>query len=189
MKIIHKLAFVLLSMFALGTTCAAPIPIDMTATQTENPKKGIGGDEPVSYTFRHSFLGGTAPFVIDFDNITAATLIIALDDTGNDRDGLDAFDFNFGGESFSGGPQSNSQTSYQFNLSTAIAGIRANGYLDVSIFADTGSFRFVSSTLNIVGTRGEVVVEEPPVGAVPEPLSIALMGLGLAGISVVRRRK
>ncbi|MCC6071108.1 PEP-CTERM sorting domain-containing protein [Massilia sp. GCM10020059] len=183
MKLVHKLTFALLSLFALGTACAENI--NMTDIWAVSPDQRIGGEFPASYSFTHSFLDEATPYVADVDSLTAATLTIRLQDNGNSQGGDETFRFVFGGQTFSGSNQTNAPFDYVINVGSALAGLSADGILDVTIFADSGSFRFVSSTLNIIGARGEV----PPTEDIPEPLSIALMGLGLAGLTAARRRK
>jgi len=43
--------------------------------------------------------------------------------------------------------------------------------------------------VNIVGSGADILSEPPPPGNVPEPSTIGLLGLGLAGLAATRRRK
>jgi hypothetical protein len=189
MKLVQKLTFALLSMLALGTACAAP----MTDTIVRDPDIRIGGSgNPVSYSFTHSFLDELVnPYVAGFDTIDSAILTIRLQDNGNNQGGEETFRFVVGPtgftQVFSGSNQPNAPLDYINGLTTTLAKLSETGLLDVTIFADTGSFRFMSSILDVEVTRG--VDDGGGQTDVPEPFSLALMGLGLAGISVARRRK
>ena len=150
MKLVHKLTFALLSLFALGTACAEPI--DMTSSFTYSPDIRIGGaGNPSSYELTHSFLLGATPFVLG-DTITSATLTIRLQDNGNNQGGDETFHFDFGQgtavQTFSGANQANAPFDYVITLNTALASLNTDGFLNLELFADTGGFRLVSSTLN-----------------------------------------
>ena len=188
MKLVQKLTFVLLSMLAVGGACAAP----MTDTIVRDPDIRIGGaGNPSFYAFTHSYLDAVVnPYVAGFDTITAAILTIRLQDNGNNQGGAETFRFVVGPTGFTqvfgGSNQPNAPLDYVNGLTTTLAKLSETGLLDVTIFADTGSFRFVSSILEAEVTRG--VDDGGGQTEVPEPLSLALMGLGLAGLSVARRR-
>ena len=180
MKLVHKLAFVLVSLFAAGTACAETIESSFNNNTSVN---STGAPLPLV----HNLLLGSEPFRIGIDEITSAFLTIRLtDDAGRDGGGDETFIFNLGnGESYGGANQGNPPTNYGYTL-LDLDSLNATGMLNFTVQATTGAFIFLSSTLEVEVTRGEIDV--PPTG-VPEPLSIALMALGLAGMAGARRRK
>jgi len=64
----------------------------------------------------------------------------------------------------------------------------SDGHVDVSVFAGEGSLRLDNSLL-LMDYSPTATTNSDIYSSVPEPASIALLGLGLLGLGIVRRKK
>ncbi len=176
----HNIIKSILGFGALAAVHATPI----TFTDIVNPSNDVkitDGGQVETYTYIHNIIDNG--FNSATDLISSADIDISLGDDESDswffgatetvRIRLDnvtqgsAFEVNTG--------------IYTFNVMTQF--LQTDGTLTVSLEAVSGDFNFRESRLDVYANR------TAPVAAVPEPGSMALMGLGMLGLGFAARRK
>ncbi len=152
-----------------------------------------------SYSYSHSVVSsldalhsGTYGFNSSTDAITSATLALNLYDDGGSGDGSEKTDVWVG-------LTLGSLTQIEFNQNimsipasyNVLLYVTSAGTLEVKIDPTSGDFYFGSSTLTVMANRTEPDPNEPSDGdgVIPEPATVALFGLGLAGAVIRRRRR
>lgn len=147
-----------------------------------------GASDVIDTTTPYSFLFDLTPlgYRAGLDTIGSASLMFSLKDTGPASN--ETFTFSVGLNNLvigTGSGVPNSGADYgAFSITNApLFSLSDTGQIGVKITANSGSFRFVSSTLTADVTLGQ----ETP-SPIPEPLTLALMGIGLAGIATARRK-
>lgn len=173
--------------FAKFVAAAAVLAISATAgatpiinTYTPSNNILINRNQPLSWTFDFVPAFG---FVVGKDSFDWANLLITLKDNNN----LESFSFNLDEILIGGGtdvPDSQQNTNYgPFAITgSSLQNLNDTGKLSVQISTASGNFMFVSSSLTANMIEGE---DNSPI---PEPVTMALMGLGLFGIAAVRRK-
>ena len=173
---------------AIASSASAAAIVDVI-TETTSIKVGS------AYSYTHDFTNNWAPndYTPGTDTITSAGLVIVLtDDNGNENYTI----------SFGTAPQVNNYTAningntdFSFSiLAQSLEDLSATGTLDVTITATDcngnrcGSYalKFVSSTLTAQLAPAQLAERA---SAVPEPGTLGLLGLGLAGVAALRRRR
>lgn len=137
-------------------------------------------------THTFDFTGSPYNFVAATEDFDWAKLTFRVRDITGNSTGDETFSFLVGpGNVLLGGGSNvgNGNTSFgPFTIdSGSLASLSTTGMLSVRVQSDTGtSFRWVDAVLE--------ANRIPAPAEVPEPLSVALFGLGLAGIAAARRK-
>lgn len=165
-----------------GSNLAAAAVIPLPLSETTTPTTPFVVDTTNSFTYTFDFTSVAYGYVAGTDTIEKAWLSVQLQDQG----GPETYKFSLNSTTFLNDSNTPSSQLYdKLSISgTPLSSLNNDGKLKLTISASAGSFMVVSSTLQAEGSRTVATAAE-----VPEPLSVALFGLGLAGLAASRRKR
>jgi len=182
MKLFKQILLSLLAVSAIGTASAAPIAVSVDEAFNTASVAIVSTGTPYSF-----IISAGSAFTAQFDELTEGSLFLRLSDPlqGNEKytfiigTGPDAQQFTRSGNNNVN--NGNHAVDHEVVLNAhSLALLNEDGFFKVFLkVSNGGNYSFHGATLVAEGVSGKV----------PEPLTLALMGIALAGVGAARRRK